>query len=484
MSADYDRRRTTARRMVQRSGSPYRVTGRSDIAQRNRHIAGAATLGLIGGAGLLALGKLRPGFVSLFRNTAPITGKRLAPPVGGEKFWVSQRMPIWKSKGKTVALGDLWGRYNAKDPSKSLIYQLPIQTRARRSLEAKATKGYLKLVKKASIWRVLGYDETMRVAQDVSRIAKQKVGDPLFGKNSLQSKVLRKADKLVQRLYRPVDDLVRKVDVRSTAATKRLANRVENRQARIWPMVAAGVAIGGGSAELMRRSLKKDRELGPYRVPVSSAGLTSARQGILVRDGKQLHENLVHSIAKRYAKEGLSYEDIAGAGRLGLVEAAKRFDPKRGLKFSTYATPWVRSSIQREIGRGFTVRLPERKIGKVEGPGIAPIEAAMDKAAPSILEANFRGDTLSTLPRHLRGLGRRLDPAALEEFSGLLRRGEQMSSIQRRIGRLPEQQQRVIRLKYLSGRPMAGKDIAKALRLSPGRVVQLEQAAVKRLKAG
>lgn len=68
---------------------------------------------------------------------------------------------------------------------------------------------------------------------------------------------------------------------------------------------------------------------------------------------------LVINIAKRYLNKGLSFQDMIEEGNIGLIKAVEKFDGKKGCKFSTYATYWIRQAIERAIlNQSNTVRLP------------------------------------------------------------------------------------------------------------------------------
>ena len=119
--------------------------------------------------------------------------------------------------------------------------------------------------------------------------------------------------------------------------------------------------VPDGSADAVDQLL---REAGRYPLlrPDEEIELAKAiERGDLAAKERLINSNLrlVVSVARKYQGQGLAFGDLVQEGMLGLIRAAEKFDWRKGFRFSTYATIWIRQALQRGLDNtGRTIRLP------------------------------------------------------------------------------------------------------------------------------
>ena len=218
---------------------------------------------------------------------------------------------------------------------------------------------------------------------------------------------------------------------------------------------------------------------------------------------------LVTSIAKKYQNRGIAMEDLIQEGTLGLIHAVDKYDHKRGFRFSTYATHWIRQALGRAVeNQGRTIRLPSHAIeslGKIKRTRemLATRLNRVPSAGEIAKELNMPLDKVETLLEAETPEPMSLDAPAGESTTRLgdllpaedatapsarVFRKALKDEIRRAMTYLTPREREVLMLRYGltedAEAPMTLEQVGKALHLSRERARQIEAGALQKLRRG
>jgi RNA polymerase primary sigma factor len=262
----------------------------------------------------------------------------------------------------------------------------------------------------------------------------------------------------------------------------------------------------GASSESLKKYLKEISRLPRITAAEERTLGAQIKQGDTQALRKLVESNLrfVVSYAKRYRGCGLSFLDLINEGNIGLIEAAKRFDPGKKVKFITYAVWWVRQAIIHALSdQSGAFRLPQKqanllyRIGKAQSnlrsklqraPTTEEIAKKMDVSVTDVtnlLQVSDENISLSAVidEEHDFVLSDKLEQQTIPPADLILLKNSLRQLLRSALNELDAKEEKVVRLRFgLDGPdPKTLKEIGEMMNLSRERIRQIEAQALEKL---
>ncbi len=212
------------------------------------------------------------------------------------------------------------------------------------------------------------------------------------------------------------------------------------------------------------------------------------------------HLNLVRFLANKFKNRGEPIDDLIQVGYLGLLKAIDRFDPARGLEFTTYATPTIMGEIKRHFrDKGWSVRVPRRlqelsaKVNQAtdelttelqRSPTVEEIARYLDATVDEVLEAMESSSAYSSVPLEAPGSSDSDDaPSVLDRYASEdseLAFTDDRLVIEEALAGFSPREREVIELRFVKG--MTQIEIARKLGISQVQVSRLLRRTLKKIQ--
>jgi len=209
------------------------------------------------------------------------------------------------------------------------------------------------------------------------------------------------------------------------------------------------------------------------------------------------HLGLAHQLARRFTNRGESYDDLVQVASLAIVKSVDRFDPERGVEFSTFATRTVIGELKRHFrDRGWAVRAPRRiqelylELGHTistlsqelgRSPTVAELAESTGTTEEAVLEAleagqGYRTSSIDVPDRQEETLANRIGGEDAK-FAGV----DDRSVLAPALARLPERERAILRLRFVDG--LTQSEIAGRIGVSQMHVSRLLASSLEQLRA-